>query len=586
MTTLADRGRIPAWLWFLAAAWLACAALIGAANIVYILRHHVTFPFGDQWTLLSRVHRFGLLRGLYMQHNEHRLIVPGLFCIMDYRWFGAGNHFLAIVSLFFQLSCAALLMVPVWRHPAVSWPLRLVFSGAVIVTMLWLIQAEDLFYPFQLQIACAHFAILSIALLLGQAAGSQTGAGLWLAIAGFALWATFSFGSGILIWPVILIVAALLGVPRRRVGAIAVLFLCVVAAYFTGYKTPGGSSSPVDSLQHPAHVAEYMTALLGLPFLGAGTADARFAAHPASYLLTIGGILLAAGLLLVFALNPSLRRRPENVVYGSILLFCLGSAFLAALGRSNFPLEQALSSRYAPMPLIFWISLAALGTIGISRREPAPAGAGTLIWMAVLAVASASAMTFPEHSALGRYMAMRARNQAEVAISMAIGVPDVPRVLQEFGTLSLVTEIDRAAVHDLGHPLFARAETQWLGSPLLGHFQLAPASACLGSVDLVDALAKPSPPGARLLGWAWETGGSQPPPRVWVTDPQGVIRGFGLLQESRPDVAAAYRNAAMEETGWIAYAQLPPGGSPFTVYAGMHDGKSVCPFGAPRSPAP
>jgi len=55
----------------------------------------------------------------------------------------------------------------------------------------------------------------------------------------------------------------------------------------------------------------------------------------------------------------------------------------------------------------------------------------------------------------------------------------------------------------------------------------------------------------------------------------------------RPDVAAAYRDGAMDCTGWIAYSRLSAQGSgPLAVFADLGDEKSVCQIGAPHTPAP
>ena len=58
-----------------------------------------------------------------------------------------------------------------------------------------------------------------------------------------------------------------------------------------------------------------------------------------------------------------------------IAALMVGVAFLTALGRLKFGLDQALSSRYATPMLLFWLSLAMLAIIEIQsppRRSAAP----------------------------------------------------------------------------------------------------------------------------------------------------------------------------------------------------------------------
>ena len=107
-----------------AAAYLVLAIVIAVADILFVLRHYTTFPFGDQWVWLARMHERGVLRGLFAQYNEHRLPVPGVFYLLDYRWFGGRNSLLIAVSLLFQAGCAVLLILPMWRQPEVPKWLR------------------------------------------------------------------------------------------------------------------------------------------------------------------------------------------------------------------------------------------------------------------------------------------------------------------------------------------------------------------------------------------------------------------------------------------------------------------------------
>ena len=573
-------------LWYLSIAYLVFAVIAGAWDIVYVLQHHIAFPFGDQWIWLAKLHERGVFQALYSQYNEHRLVIPGLFFLADYRYFGARNAFLAVVLLLFQIGCAALLMIPVWRHREIPKAARLVFCGFVTITMLWFIQAEDFFYPYQLQISCANFGVLATLHVFARLAGRDTAQArpaLWLSMAmlASALWATFSFGHGMLIWPVLLVMGLVVRLPKRLLAAILLVFCAVLAVYFAGYRTPPLSASPLESLRHPVRIAYYATVLMGLPFFGANTPGVTLVTHFGHFAITLGGILLAAAALLRFAVVNGEQKSPDQVIYCSMMLTALGAAVLAGLTRSHFPIEQALSGRYAPMPLTFWVSLAAVVTIDLFRWEP-PGGLGRMMWCGMLIMASF--VTLSTQSTMGRYMAQRARNQALAALSMGVGVPDKERVEDEMASLPLVSFVDRKSAGYLGHSLFAFPGTEWLGTPLLDHFVLTPGGACLGSVDIIAPLPGLSPPGARLTGWAWDSQGRRRTSRIWVTDSRAIIRGLGLVDEARPDVAAAYGNPKMESAGWIAYSRVPADNGSFTVYAELNDGVSVCQVGPAHSP--
>lgn len=572
----------------LAIAYLVFAIVVTFIDILYILRHYTSFPFGDHWIWLGVLYQKGPLAALASQYNEHRLTVPGLFYFLDHRLFAGRNAFLVIASTLIQISCMLLLILPVWQQPKILKPVRYVFAGFVAITMFWFIQAENFFYPFSLCLACSNLGILAALNLLPRLAGQPAASGrvalLLTGMVGCAAWATFSYGHGILIWPVLVLMCLLLRVQRRYSLIIVFAFCFVLALYFFHYKTPAGHANPLQSLRNPVQIVRYVTLMIGLPFFGSGTQDVTFLNHVGSYVITGGAILFAVVLFLQFAYSKVERKSREEVVYCALMVLCLGAAFITALGRSSFPSNQALSGRYAPVPLMFWISLIALLTLYLSRWE-AQHGLGRAIWCGLLM--AASMVTLSTQAGMGRYMATRERGQAGAAMSITVGVPDVPRIAEElYPHVALVSFVDQKATLFLGHSLFAHAGAALLGKPMFEYLHLAPSATCLGSVDSATLLAKPSSPGVRLVGWAWNVPQRHTASTIWIADEHMVIRGLGVTDVLRPDVSSAYGDTGMDLTGWIAYAQIPPQGvSPLIVYAGLDDGRSVCQIGVPRPPA-
>jgi len=570
-------------------AYLAFAILVGLADILFILRHYPTFPFGDHWIWLARLYERGPLGAIWSQYNEHRLVFPGVLFFLDHRYFGSVNGLLIIASMLFQAGCAILLILPLWRQAEIPKPVRCVFAGFVIIAMFWFIQAENFFYVLQLVLACANLGCLATLHFFSRAAWRQDSSAhpatwLWIATLGCAFWATFSFGHGILIWPALLLTGLAVRLPGRSLLLILLAFVCAVGLYFLGYHTPAGHASPLESLRHPLRVVQYAVLMLGLPFFGVQSQDVSLFTHFGSYGITLGGILAAVAMLLRFALVKAARENREQYVYCPMLLVSLGAVFLAALGRSNFPVDQALSGRYGHIPLLFWISLAALVTADLSRRERR-GGLGRAIWCALLMLASAATLSM--QITMGRYMAIRSRDQAAAAMSITVGVPDTARIAEELTVPELVRYVDRFTQRALGHSLFARPEAAWIGTPLLDHFRPAPAGVCMGLVDSVNSLPEPSSPGDRLAGWAWDAGRQRPTSRIWIVDDRMIVRGLGITGKLRLDLAAVSGNRAMETAGWMAYSRPPGDGSgALTVFAELGGGESVCQIGGPHAPTP
>ena len=562
------------------------AILIALGDITYLLRHYTRFPFGDHWAWLDGLYQHGLWATLFSQFNEHRLVIPGLWYFLDHRYFGSTNTLLVIVTVLIQIGCILLLIAPQWRPSGMPTPVRRVFMGFVVITMLWFIQAENFFYPFSLCLSCANLGMLASFYLFSRlcAGDSRRAVWLWVGVLASALWATFSYGHGMLVWPVLLAAGLWLRLPPRRLAAVFVVMLCALGVYFFHYKTPVQHANPLESLQRPIQVLQYAVLMIGLPFFPAGVRDAAVSSHFVSYAISVLGIMLAAVLLVRFAKTKPAERTREQVMYCSVLLFALGSGSITALGRSHFPLWQALSGRYAPVPLLFWISLAALITAYLSGAE-VRFGAARPVWCALLILASLA--TLPTQARMGRYMANRERQQRAAALSVTVGVPDLARIAEEMSPrFDRILTVDRAATPFLGHSLFWRPEEAFLGTPLRDHFRLAPSADCMGFVDRVNLLPEPAQ-GARLLGWAWNARRGKAVDGIWIVGDQRIIRGLGITRIPRPDVAAAYSNGAIFSAGWIAYSRLPAQGSgALTVFASLDDGKSACPIGAPRVPAP
>lgn len=568
MTPQATIGRLGRWM---ALAYLGFAIVVGAVDIIFVLRHYTRFPFGDHWIWLDRLYKKGLLATLYSQFNEHRYVVPGFFYFADHRYFGSTNTFLVVLLVLFQCGCIILAIHPLWRNQEIPQPVRYVFAGFVTITMLWFIQAEDFSYPYQICFLCCNLGILAtlhlFARFVERSTQSRPVLRLGIGMLACGLWATFSNGHGLLIWPVLLAVGLLVRLPVRWSLSILLVMLCALGIYFFHYETPPLHASPLESLHQPLRVLQYTILMIGLPFFGAGTQDISLSSHVAAYLASVSGILLAIVLVLRFARSTSAQKSRDQIIYCSLMVLCLGSCIITALGRSRFPLSQALTGRYAPVPLLFWISLAALITVPICRLQ-FRGGLGRIVWCAMLMGASLAIVStqVPE----GISMAGRERAQAAAALSITVGVPDQARIEEELTLrLNRMLLVDREATRFLGHSMFWRPDAALLGVPL-HTLAMAPANACIGVVDTSQ--------GSRLLGWAWDTEHGREVSGILVVDDTNVIRGLGITGVARLDVAAAFSNFQMRSAGWIAYSQVSSG---VTVFAHLSDG-TVCAIGQPR----
>ena len=172
-----------------------------------------------------------------------------------------------------------------------------------------------------------------------------------LAGALFAALGSFSFASGLLAWPVgaaILLDQALARPGRQaglRLAGWAVAAAGVLGVYFLGYQSPGHHPDPFAALGQPLQLLGHLSALLGSGFAFGNLGAAQ----------AVGSLLLLG----VAATAAAGCQRREPVLFWYLVYF-IGAAVLASLGRSGFGAAQALSSRYA------WISCnAAALTVGL-----------------------------------------------------------------------------------------------------------------------------------------------------------------------------------------------------------------------------
>ena len=529
---------------------------------------------------MARFWERGLWGALLAQFNEHRFFIPGIFYWADFRFFGGRNLLLAGASAAIHVAGIIVLALPLIRNREVPPPVAAVFSGFVTITMLWYIQGPNFFYPYNLCIPLANLEILlslfSLAAFLRTESRFQSSR-VWLLAAsivcGFA--ATFTYGNGMLIWPLLLGNALLARLPVRRIIPIAAAALLALGLYFRHYLSPPGHTNPFESLRHPLKLATYFFVMIGLPLLGGEGATLEFPTKAFQYLLILSGLLSAVAFLFIWV------RRSHEVFYSSLLLFAVGSAAITALSRSNFPVSQALSARYAPIPLLFWISLIALITLHLCRPK-SKAGAALFFWCTGLAAASFA--TLPAQSAMGSYFATRARFQQSAVASIALGIPDTAAVSTElYPQIALLQFVDRRTMEAYRRSsFFAMPETRLIGTALQPRFTIS--GDCQSRMDDPLVYQSGQNRAVRLSGWLYDTNRRQCARRILVTDAAGTILGFGIGQMPRPGVAAAFRNPAMYASGWIAYAHLPSGESrPLRIFGLPAGSSAVCEVRSPNS---
>ena len=342
--------------------WLAAAVLPWALLAALVARNALDVPLIDQWSFVPHIERFytGTLTAadLWSQHGEHRLIFPRLIML------GLSNvtgwnvlyeialDVLLATATFFLLARILRRDLSATGKPAPVW-LWFVLSLAVFSLAQW----ENWLWGWQMQVFLnVLFATATIAVLRRTPLEWKTLAAA--ALLGFV--ATYSFGNGLLVWPIGMVLVALAPEVRGRrwihLLGWAFVSLAVIGSYLAGFR--GGAAPPLETiLIRPIAYLRYVTTFLGSPL--ASFSGSAWPPRDTGVAAVVG---TAGVLLLVVATAKALRRPRAEWPLGSLALaaYALASGLVVSVARFTFGTPNALASRYTTVSSLFWI-----GTIGV-----------------------------------------------------------------------------------------------------------------------------------------------------------------------------------------------------------------------------
>ncbi len=449
---------------------LLLATIYLVSGILYLCLSYWNVTEQDFWRIYYVCLNYSWLESTLLKVNNHSVIFPNLIWLADLRFFHGSQLLLFIVGLALLLVTTSLLTVPVWRDRQMDLTGKCLATLALILGGFWMGRA--------MITASGGFNCMTSLVILGAAIAflllPRMGPDFppnWrsttlILLAGFL--ASFSFGTGLALWPTLLFLGWYLRVPWRSLVILLLAALVVVVIYRLlpppdknlvlrgGADTPGLIS--IDTLKH-------LCMLVGSPLFYAVSALQKTPISP-RLIQSSGWLLWGGGAGLVFAAVltfPRLMRRdlePGSVEFIGLALIVLNLCALVLTAAGRVRHFQALPFEAAAPRYIFWSSLFWTGILLVAihhthRRQ-------WLRWPCILVVLAFPIAAWPEHRDEGfrwRY----ARSQAdESATSMINGVFDPARLLasnQEFVNL-LLPQL-RAGRLDM----FAEGLQDWIGQP-------------------------------------------------------------------------------------------------------------------------
>jgi hypothetical protein len=606
LESISPRTRSPRGLSGLPAAWSdpdrrgdlligACALLTGLfALLTMIAAGYLNFtklPMFDSWDLWHvRLTETSWWAFLTTTHNSHLIPVPRLLYLADEKWFHGNAELLLSLTFLSQIGTALILYRLACPGNA-TIELRATLLGLIFTFVFAAPQWINFTTALQVCFVLAFSTGIGALAALYRSATStvhprQAGAWLLLALV-LALISVGTSANGLVVWPLLAVLALFLRMPRSVVATLTVLFLGFAFAYIHSYHPSTLSTAPDLFGTSPDMIA------FALAYLGSALDEPVMAAAKAiglnwePYRVALTAIAGALGILwwVRITANAVVGRpspSPGQITLLHVIAFLVGGAALTSFGRIQFTINAALTSRYTTPSVLFWVCLIALAIVradsdSTSKKRRSAVQVGALLAGLLIG----GLLQLPKVSyaiAAERYM-----RESEYAI---INGAFEPNLWERFYYASgrMIPTVRYLREHKLAS--FSPGWTRWVGDSAPSHFVIgSTASDCIGSVESTNSLGNSFRPSAVSTGWAYDRRDRRAPTQVVFVDNGHHILGFASTTRSRPDVMKAHPDFSDDVIGWRAY--LPDTEAmDATVYAILEEGKrkNLCPIGTTRLP--
>ena len=509
--------------------------------ILWQIRSSGSLPDNDYWTYLSTILDAGgftshLNLWLSPSANEHIVLLPKMFYALNVWLSGGDNRMLGAFAFLFAAGQAGLLYRFAKRgFSREERPLALLTISIFVFTPRavhnWMMGMSGVAW-----IGANLCAIAAFYLLLRHRPVSAC----LMATIGI-----FTYSTALAIWPAMVVGAWLSGQSWRKVAFILALGIFAIGLYLHQYHTP--SHHP--ALQHdPATILKYVLIFVG----GLSVNILPHAGWLGGVAIGIGGLLW----LLTLKSEPPLRAAAAPWVMLQAYGLCNG--VMAAIARSGFGLEQALSSRYASLPALFWLGLTFTAWLHL-RSTPSFSRTSTPLIATCVLLLGAGAWTSSRPATL--HFMHRSALKPLALVSLYTGAFDYP-LLHKAVTPVVNGPRQRNTLEHFMAILKANGHVPFDGTfaacPEMGE-RIEPGATPLSDGRIrggFDQARRLFPKTVKVHGWAYSRAGEIR--CIALTNQDGIVRGIAIGGFPRPDVA---RHLRIEETasGWEGYARIQPG---------------------------
>jgi hypothetical protein len=547
-----------------------CLALCGQA-VLLVLRYRDVFPIWDM--MVVDYHYFtGPAKDFWvLRDNDHLPIFVMPLFWLDLRLFKGQGTFLVCGTLLLAVGIAGPPAAAILRDRGITRLLR--FAAAVLLAamFLWLGNELNLKWPKQIHMYLALFGVvMAIRIVAAMRPGSARGA---LMAAAWLFVATFSFGYGIIGFPVTIALCL-----ARRVGwreaAILAGGLLVSLGLYLGIEAGLVLGEPIPRV-HGGILPLYVVSFIAGPvvnLLRVLVPDGL--AFDVAWALTIPALAVYAWQALrCFARPPSLL----GAWALALACFTVCNGMETSIGRSFFGYAQAADVRYLIGQMPFWAGLVLLAYGAAARGG---VRGQTLCAVGFACAGAALLISQQPYAGIMRDEAAWRMDLAVAALDHTVE-PGLFQGAQPVFPAQIPVVVDGLRARGWGP--FAWKQAHWIGRPLAAFG--TESTACTGAFDAIAKVqaGEGRPPSWHATGWAVAADGGAGPDWILLVDQGGTVRGLAHTGRDRVDVAAAQRRPDAAFSGWTGYVPGAPMVTSMTAYALV--GKHPCRLGPVRPAA-
>lgn len=511
--------------------------LIPALGYLSILPFAGHFQYNDYYGILgSVVNRDHLthdpVRWLTVKSNEHTVGLSVAIYVVNLMLTGGDNIGLSTFSLAMMVASALLMWSFVPERLREDRRLSLLLAPAVGMFALTPVAVHNIVLGFSGTLWLTANA-LSLAALRYVVSGADHGGRRQFAAAGvLGLGAAFAYSTGIAVWPALLVAAAVLRVPWRRVTILVAPAAVDVAFEILTYTRP--AALPPPETTRPGLLIRFLAVYLGQVF-----------ARPRVLAGIIGLACLVACVGVVVWVVRTGGARRDLGPWLAVGVYGLTNAVATTIARAK--LGGARSSRYATLACMVWAALF-LGVVwGINQMEPGRLRRWLARTLVITSVVAVIAMSVRGAGLFADYLD-RAAFQPVARIAWTYGIDD-PGSLESVSVAPHQLWGVRSWLTSLGHIPFDTA-------PDVVADQKPPGTISGECAGVVVTSQEPVEVGGGLLRLRGSVRGPWRGRRLLLLDGSGRVQGLGARLTRPPLTRRSWPDEGVAWGGYLASKQV------------------------------